>query len=110
MCIAIKDMHLRGAGLIGCAAAYGVYLATREAAAVELALEEDEFLERVRAAGRRLRETRPTAVNLRVGASLRLFLFLLLLLLLFFFVVVVIIVVVVLGATLFWEVPVGTTV
>jgi methylthioribose-1-phosphate isomerase len=30
MKIAIKDMHLRGAGLIGAAAAYGMYLATLE--------------------------------------------------------------------------------
>ena len=32
MAEAIRDMHLRGAGLIGCAAAFGMYLAAREAA------------------------------------------------------------------------------
>jgi methylthioribose-1-phosphate isomerase len=31
MATAIKDMHLRGAGLIGAAAGFGMYLATLEA-------------------------------------------------------------------------------
>ena len=31
--LAIKDMHVRGAGLIGATAAYGIYLACIEAAA-----------------------------------------------------------------------------
>ncbi len=31
MCTAIRDMHVRGAGLIGAAAGYGMYLAAREA-------------------------------------------------------------------------------
>jgi methylthioribose-1-phosphate isomerase len=31
MATAIKDMHLRGAGLIGAAAGFGIYLATLEA-------------------------------------------------------------------------------
>jgi methylthioribose-1-phosphate isomerase len=30
--IAIKDMHVRGAGLIGASAAYGMYIAAMEAA------------------------------------------------------------------------------
>ena len=30
MAMAIKDMHLRGAGLIGATAGYGIYLATIE--------------------------------------------------------------------------------
>jgi methylthioribose-1-phosphate isomerase len=51
MGVAIRDMHVRGAGLIGAAAGYGMYLATltdaEPAAAAEL-----------------LRATRPTAVNL----------------------------------------------
>jgi len=51
MAVAIREMHVRGAGLIGAAAGYGMYLALRggmdpnEAAAI-------------------LRATRPTAVNL----------------------------------------------
>jgi methylthioribose-1-phosphate isomerase len=51
MAVAIREMHVRGAGLIGAAAGYGMYLATlaeREASA----------------AAALLRATRPTAVNL----------------------------------------------
>lgn len=68
MCAVIKDMHVRGAGLIGCAAAYGVYLATLEAAGADQAAASG-ILEVARAAGARLRATRPTAVNLAVGAA-----------------------------------------
>jgi methylthioribose-1-phosphate isomerase len=56
--VAIKDMHLRGAGLIGAAAAYGMYLAT---------LEFNDFSDSItilNAAAERLKKTRPTAVNL----------------------------------------------
>ena len=56
--VAIKDMHLRGAGLIGAAAAYGMYLAT---------LELNDFSNSnaiIIAAAERLKKTRPTAVNL----------------------------------------------
>ena len=56
--VAIKDMHLRGAGLIGAAAAYGMYLAT---------LEINDFSNSnaiLTAAAERLKNTRPTAVNL----------------------------------------------
>jgi methylthioribose-1-phosphate isomerase len=56
--VAIKDMHLRGAGLIGAAAAYGMYLAT---------LEIKDFSNSsavLTAAADRLKKTRPTAVNL----------------------------------------------
>jgi methylthioribose-1-phosphate isomerase len=52
---AIRDMHVRGAPLIGVAAAYGLALALREEAS-EAALAH---------AGRTLVATRPTAVNLR---------------------------------------------
>jgi methylthioribose-1-phosphate isomerase len=52
--IAIRDMWLRGAPLIGAAAAYGLALALRDDAS-------DTALERQAA---RLREARPTAVNL----------------------------------------------
>ncbi|MDQ3545894.1 MAG: S-methyl-5-thioribose-1-phosphate isomerase [Verrucomicrobiota bacterium] len=51
MATAIRDMHVRGAGLIGAAAGYGMYLATL----VEADLNE---------AAEVLRATRPTAVNL----------------------------------------------
>ena len=52
MASAIKDMHVRGAGLIGAAAGYGMYLAT---------LEKDV---RLKNAAEQLLATRPTAVNL----------------------------------------------
>ena len=52
--VAIKDMHVRGAPLIGVAAAFGVYLAVRESET------EAQFEEKIN----RLRDSRPTAVNL----------------------------------------------
>src|SRR5256885_9005392 len=50
MAAAIREMHVRGAGLIGAAAAYGMYLAT--------------FEPDLMAAAEQLKATRPTAVNL----------------------------------------------
>ena len=76
MAIAIKDMHVRGAGLIGAATGYGMYLAARQAAR---SLDEtssasssshdrvdklQEFQSFVTEAGNILLSTRPTAVNL----------------------------------------------
>jgi len=58
MATAIKDMHVRGAGLIGAAAGYGIYLATLEAP------ENISFDEFVLHAAEKLKSTRPTAVNL----------------------------------------------
>jgi len=55
---AIKDMHVRGAGLIGAAAGYGMFLATREAAG------SDTFDESFIQSARELKSSRPTAVNL----------------------------------------------
>jgi methylthioribose-1-phosphate isomerase len=57
MAVAITDMHVRGAGLIGAAAGYGMYLAALHAP-------EDGFMEALLAAGEQLKATRPTAVNL----------------------------------------------
>jgi methylthioribose-1-phosphate isomerase len=54
---AIKEMHVRGAGLIGATAGFGMYLAALEAP-------EDGFDGFVKKAGEKLRATRPTAVNL----------------------------------------------
>ena len=51
MAAAIREMHVRGAGLIGAAAGYGMYLAT---------FESDDLNE----AAQQLKATRPTAVNL----------------------------------------------
>ncbi len=56
---AIKDMHVRGAGLIGAAAAWGMYLA-----AVECKDVNDKEVHFKNAASKLL-QTRPTAVNLQ---------------------------------------------
>ncbi len=55
--IAIRDMHVRGAGLIGATAGFGMYLAALEAPV-------EGFAEFMAAAGRKLGESRPTARNL----------------------------------------------
>ena len=54
---AIKDMHVRGAGLIGAAAGYGMYLATIESS-------HRTSFEHVLESAKALKATRPTAVNL----------------------------------------------
>ncbi len=56
--VAIKDMHVRGAGLIGATAAYGIYIASLEA------LNSQSFDEHLKVAAEQLLATRPTAVNL----------------------------------------------
>lgn len=66
MCVAIKDMHVRGAGLIGCAAAYGMYLAVAGTTGAESV---EEVKARFVSAAEKLLLTRPTAVNLRVGVE-----------------------------------------
>lgn len=54
---AIRDMAVRGAGLIGATAAYGMYLAANTAPA-------KGFMEAMNQAAENLKKTRPTAVNL----------------------------------------------
>src|SRR5207253_11466811 len=61
MATAIREMHVRGAGLIGASAGYGMYLAAIEAAARPATAEVDEQLAH---AAEQLKGTRPTAVNL----------------------------------------------
>jgi methylthioribose-1-phosphate isomerase len=61
MATAIREMHIRGAGLIGASAGYGMYLAAIEATAQPSAAEFDEHLADAAA---QLKATRPTAVNL----------------------------------------------
>src|SRR5438132_14412898 len=58
MVTAIREMHVRGAGLIGASAGYGMYLAAIEAAAPPAAAGFDEHMAR---AAVQLRATRPTA-------------------------------------------------
>jgi methylthioribose-1-phosphate isomerase len=59
MAIAIKEMHLRGAGLIGVAGAFGVYLAYRDA------LMSNQTADFVQKAISEIFTSRPTAVNLK---------------------------------------------
>jgi methylthioribose-1-phosphate isomerase len=61
MATAIREMHVRGAGLIGASAGYGMYLAASDAAARRAPAEFDEQLAHAAA---QLKKTRPTAVNL----------------------------------------------
>jgi len=58
--VAIKDMHVRGAGLIGATAGYGMYIAALHAPKTS----EADFMAAMRADGETLKATRPTAVNL----------------------------------------------
>jgi methylthioribose-1-phosphate isomerase len=58
MATAIRDMHVRGAGLIGASAGYGMYLATLDAS------KSDAFYRELENAAAQLTATRPTAVNL----------------------------------------------
>jgi methylthioribose-1-phosphate isomerase len=55
---AIKEMHVRGAGLIGATAGYGMYIAALEAP------KNSSFEDYLVMAGEKLKATRPTAVNL----------------------------------------------
>jgi methylthioribose-1-phosphate isomerase len=61
MARAIREMHVRGAGLIGASAGYGMYLAAIEATLDPALSEFDQHLARAAA---QLQATRPTAVNL----------------------------------------------
>ena len=58
--IAIKDMHVRGAPLIGVTAAYGMYLAALSASDEN----ESNFMRILDETADLLRSSRPTAVNL----------------------------------------------
>lgn len=60
MAIAIKEMHVRGAGLIGAAAGFGMYLASLEAPQDS----NGNFQSFMQDAAKKLKATRPTAVNL----------------------------------------------
>jgi methylthioribose-1-phosphate isomerase len=60
MAVAIKDMHLRGAGLIGAAAGFGMYLGALDACKESV----ESFTSSLDLASEKLKATRPTAVNL----------------------------------------------
>jgi methylthioribose-1-phosphate isomerase len=59
---AIKEMHARGAGLIGALAGFGMYLAALQAARAHHS--PADFISAVEQDGEYLKSTRPTAVNL----------------------------------------------
>jgi methylthioribose-1-phosphate isomerase len=61
MATAIREMHVRGAGLIGASAAYGMYLAAVKTADSAAATDFDRHLAEAVA---QLKATRPTAMNL----------------------------------------------
>jgi methylthioribose-1-phosphate isomerase len=61
MGICIKEMHLRGAPLIGAAGAYGIYLAALEAYNLKI----PDFNQHIKNCAVFLEKTRPTAVNLK---------------------------------------------
>ncbi len=63
VCDAISDMNVRGAGLIGATAGYGMYLACLDA------LPHDDFDARVLGWADALKATRPTAVNLAMAVD-----------------------------------------
>jgi len=65
---AIKEMHIRGAGLVGATAGFGMYLAALEAPQDSA----EAFTQFMMEAGEKLKATRPTAVNLEwaVGRQL----------------------------------------
>ena len=56
--VAIEEMHVRGAGCIGATAGYGMYLASLAAAKT------DDFDRVLKTSAKRLKNTRPTAINL----------------------------------------------
>jgi methylthioribose-1-phosphate isomerase len=65
---AIRDMHVRGAILIGAMAAYGMYLVVHEA--LETSRGQKQAFEQLVAQGaKRLTQARPTAVNLAWGVE-----------------------------------------
>src|SRR5438094_2495085 len=65
MADAIRQMHVRGAGLIGASAGYGSYLAAIEAGPSRTgSISAKEFDARLADAAKQLKATRPTAVNL----------------------------------------------
>lgn len=61
---AIFEMQVRGAGLIGATAAYGMYLAT-------LKTDPNNFKNELFDAGEKLQKTRPTAVNLQWAVDIQ---------------------------------------
>jgi methylthioribose-1-phosphate isomerase len=72
-CTAIKEMWVRGAGLIGATAGYAMYIGAREA--FNKSKDYPHFLEYMVNLGENLKNTRPTAVNLAVAVDRQLEIF-----------------------------------
>jgi len=64
--IAIQDMHVRGAGLIGATAGYAMYIAVLEA------LKSSDFDQSLKQFSQKISDSRPTAVNLSWAVNLQL--------------------------------------
>ena len=67
--VCIKEMHIRGAGLIGATAGYGVYIAALQAKREGFSVGSSVFMSRIVELGEYLKSTRPTAVNLEWGVD-----------------------------------------
>ena len=64
MATAIREMHVRGAGLIGASAGYGMYWRCLKQASTAASISAEEFDAQLTDAAEQLKATRPTAVNL----------------------------------------------
>lgn len=62
LCLAITDMAVRGAGLIGATAGYGIWLAAKTGP-------DSDLVAHLHTSAERLKATRPTAVNLAVAVD-----------------------------------------
>jgi len=67
--VAVKEMHARGAGLIGAMAGYGMYLAAFKALDRKFSAGNEAFFQEMQKQGDMLKATRPTAVNLEWGVN-----------------------------------------
>lgn len=67
--ISIKEMHIRGAGLIGATAGYGMYLVALSIVRQGVPAGSPDFYQQATELGEMLKATRPTAVNLEWGVD-----------------------------------------
>lgn len=67
--VCIQEMHIRGAGLIGATAGYGMYLVALKVIKDGAKAGSSEFYQKVAELGDMLKATRPTAVNLEWGVD-----------------------------------------
>jgi len=67
--VCIQEMHIRGAGLIGATAGYGMYLVALKVIKDGAKAGSSEFYQKAAELGDMLKATRPTAVNLEWGVD-----------------------------------------